>query len=491
MIRALNLQEILEFIGSHAVRGLTAQLQNGNASFTQVNTDTRTLTEGDLFVALKGERFDAHDFIQQAVDKKPCALVVERYFPDVNLPQLVVSDSLLALGQIAAFNRSLFSGPLIAITGSSGKTTVKTMLASILQQAGETHATRGNFNNHIGVPLTLLQLTADNQFAVIEMGASGPNEIAYLCELAKPDVTMINNVMPAHIEGFGSIEGVAKAKGEIYQALSSGQTAVVNLDDKFANGWLQQLDQKSVSVIKVSLENKTADVFASDILLDHPATSEHSGGREFFGVQFQLHHENKIFPISMSAQGEHNVRNALMASACALALKVDLKKIQQGLQEFSPVAGRMARYQGVSGSQIIDDSYNANPGSVRAAIDVLARAEHGVLVLGDLAELGDNAAELHAELGDYARQKKIQQLFTLGKLSEHLSRRYGQGAEHFTDRELLIKRLQQIAKPGMTYLIKGSRSARMELVVQALCANQTAHNNITAHKNPTTAGGAH
>ena len=484
MIRAQNLQEILDFIGSHAVRGLTAQLQNGNASFARVNTDTRTLAEGDLFVALKGERFDAHDFIQQAVDKKPCALVVERYFPDVNLPQLVVNDSLLALGQIAAFNRSLFSGPLIAITGSSGKTTVKTMLANILQQAGETHATRGNFNNHIGVPLMLLQLTADHKFAVIEMGASGPNEIAYLCELAKPDVTMINNVMPAHIEGFGSIEGVAKAKGEIYQALSFGQTAVVNLDDKFANGWLQQLDQKSVSVIKVSLENKTADVFASHVQLDTP-----SG--EFSGIQFQLSYQGQSLAVDMSAQGEHNVRNALMASACALALKIDLKNIQQGLQNFSPVAGRMARYQGVSGSQIIDDSYNANPGSVRAAIDVLARAEHGVLVLGDLAELGDNAAELHAELGDYARQKNIQQLFTLGKLSEHLSRRYGQGAEHFTDRELLISRLQQIARPGMTYLIKGSRSARMELIVQALCANQTAHNNITAHKNPTTAGGAH
>ncbi len=473
MIRALHLQEILELIGSHALRGLTAQLQNGGAGFTQVNTDTRTLAEGDLFVALKGERFDAHDFIQQAVDKKPCALVVERYFPEISLPQLVVSDSLLALGQIAAFNRSLFAGPVVAITGSSGKTTVKTMLASILQQAGETHATRGNFNNHIGVPLTLLQLTAEHKFAVVEMGASGPNEIAYLCELAKPDVTMINNVMPAHIEGFGSIEGVAKAKGEIYQALSLGQTAVVNLDEKFAAGWLQQLHEKSVSVIKVGLHNQSADVFASDILLDHPAPLEHpSGGGEFFGVQFQLHYKNQIVPVSMSAQGEHNVRNALMASACALALKVDLKKIQQGLQNFSPVAGRMARYQGVAGSQIIDDSYNANPGSVRAAIDVLARAEQNVLVLGDLAELGENAAELHAELGEYARQKNIQQLFTLGKLSEHLSRRYGQGAEHFTDRELLISRLQQIAKPGMTYLIKGSRSARMELVVQALCANQ-------------------
>lgn len=459
MIRALGLLEIQKYIQAQA-DGLTATLENGDVLFTELNTDTRTLKAGDLFVALKGERFNAHDFIQQAVEKNPCGLVVECYFPEINLPQLVVSDSLLALGQIAAFNRSLFTGPVIAITGSSGKTTVKTMLASILQEAGETHATRGNFNNHIGVPLTLLQLTAEHKFAVIEMGASGPNEIAYLCKLAKPHVSMINNVMPAHIEGFGSIAGVAKAKGEIYQALSAHHTAVVNFDDQFASGWLAELKQKAVNNLTVSLSNKTADVYATAVQLN---TTD---------VNFDLNYLQHIVRINLPAQGEHSVRNALMASACAIAVKIDLEKIQQGLQKFFPVAGRMARYEGIVGSQIIDDSYNANPGSVRAAIDVLSRIPNGVLVLGDLAELGEHAAELHAELGDYARQKNIHQLFTLGKLSENTSRRFGQGAEHFTDKQKLILRLQELAKPEITYLVKGSRSARMELVVQALCASQ-------------------
>lgn len=466
MIRALHLQEILVFIQKQ--KKLTAELLNGDAIFTQVNTDTRTLMAGELFVALRGDKFDAHDFIQQAVAKNPVALVVEKYFPEIGLPQLVVSDSMLALGQIAAFNRQLFTGPVIAITGSSGKTTVKTMLASILQQAGNTHATKGNFNNHIGVPLTLLQLNAYHQFAVIEMGASGPNEIAYLCELAKPNVSMINNVMPAHIEGFGSIEGVAKAKGEIYQALEASGVAVVNLDDQFSGFWLHALIRSSV--IRVSLQQPT-DCYATKIQLHKDA------------VEFELHYQTDFCLINLQIPGEHNIRNALMSAACALAIGIDLQKIQQGLKNFSPVAGRMSRHIGIHGAEIIDDSYNANPGSVRAAIDVLARLPKGVLVLGDLAELGDDTEKLHSQLGDYAREKNIYQLFTLGKLSENVSRAFGKNAEHFVDREKLIERLKQLADSGTTFLIKGSRSAQMDWVVRALCeavsGNKTS-NNVTA-----------
>ncbi len=465
MIRALALKEVAAFM--QASHRLQAEVFNGDAVFTQVNTDTRRLVAGELFIALRGEHFDAHDFIQDAVNKHPAGLVVEKFFPDVALPQLVVSDCLLALGQIAAFNRQLFNGKLIAITGSSGKTTVKTMLASIMQEAGSTHATKGNFNNHIGVPLTLLQLNAEHQFAVIEMGASGPGEIAYLCELAKPHVSMINNVMPAHIEGFGSIQGVAKAKGEIYQALTASDTAEINLDDVFAGGWIAEL--KTHNTIKVSLHNHHADFYASAIQLNADS------------IECLLHYHQQKIQLSLSAQGEHNVRNALMAAACATAVGVDLHKIQAGLQKFSPVSGRMSRYFGINNIQIIDDSYNANPGSVRAAIDVLTTIPNSVLVLGDLAELGENAEKLHAELGEYARHKKLQKLFTLGKLSANVSQAFGKGAEHFDDSARLIEALKQQACPGMTFLIKGSRSARMDLIVNALRVTDSSENNT--HKN--------
>jgi len=464
MIRALQLQEVAGYM--QAQQKITVDVFNGDAEFTQVSTDSRTLVAGDLFISLRGKNFDAHDFIQQAVAKKPAALVVEKHFPEITLPQLVVSDCLLALGQIAAFHRQLFTGALIAITGSSGKTTVKTMLASILQEAGSTHATKGNFNNHIGVPLTLLQLNAEHQFAVIEMGASGPAEIAYLCELAKPNVSMINNVMPAHIEGFGSIEGVAKAKGEIYQALTASGVAVINIDDSFANNWIAELKTKTCSC--VSLHNTQADFYASDIQLNPDS------------VEFVLHHHQQLIKARLQTQGEHNVRNALMAAACAIAVGVDLQKVQSGLQKFSPVSGRMSRYLGVNNIQIIDDSYNANPGSVRAAIDVLSITPGSVLVLGDLGELGNDAEKLHAELGEYAQQKNIQKVFTLGKLSANVSRAFGKGAEHFTDRDSLIEKLKQHASPGMTFLIKGSRSARMELIVNALCITDSSENN--SHK---------
>lgn len=461
MIRALGLEEVAAFM--QVQDKFTAEVFNGDATFAQVNTDTRTLVAGELFVALRGERFDAHDFIQDAVNKNPIALVVEKFFPDIALPQLVVSDSLLALGQIAAFNRQLFTGKLIAITGSSGKTTVKAMLASIMQEAGTTHATKGNFNNHIGVPLTLLQLTADHQFAVIEMGASGPGEIAYLCELAKPQVSMINNVMPAHIQGFGSIEGVAKAKGEIYQSLTAAGIAVINVDDIFAKDWIAEL--KTNQSINVSLVDALADFYASGIQLRADS------------IEFLLHHHQQTISICLRAQGEHNVRNALMAAACATAVGVDLKKIQFGLEKFSPVSGRMSRYIGINHSQIIDDSYNANPGSVRAAIDVLSTISGGVLVLGDLAELGEDAEKMHAELGNYARQKQLQKIFTCGKLSANVSQAFGQGAEHFTDRDSLIEKLKQQACPGTTFLIKGSRSARMDLIVNALSVSDSSKNN--------------
>ena len=459
MIAPLTLAQVADFCRN----SLDAQLRNGDAVFSTVNTDTRALSAGELFLALRGENFDAHDFLHQAAAKNVCGLVVEKFNPEIQLPQLVVKDTLLALGQIAIMNRNAFTKPVLAITGSSGKTTVKTMLADILRECGNVHATKGNLNNHIGVPLTLLQLGAEHDYAVIEMGASAIGEIAYLCSLAKPHVTMVNNVMPAHIAGFGSIEGVAQAKGEIYKCLTPDNVAVINIDDKFSPQWLADIKAK---VIRVSLTDSSSDVFAENILFDTASLS------------FDLHIKNQKVTIRLNSLGEHSVRNALMASAMAYSVGAGLTDIQQGLNNFSPVGGRMSRHVGINQSLIIDDSYNANPGSVRAAIDVLAAClGKRVFVLGDLGELGNDEKELHAALGTYAQQKDIDHFFTLGKLTAYASEAFGAQVEqhHFTERDALVFALQKIATPDTTILIKGSRSAKMDLVVKALCSSGENH----------------
>ncbi len=450
MIAAITLSQV----ELYCRESLGAELKNGDAAFMRVNTDTRNVSAGDLFVALRGENFDAHNFLSQAVEKNVCGLVVEKFNSAIALPQLVVKDTLQALGKIAAMNRNLFGGHLLAVTGSNGKTTVKTMLAQILCECGAVLATRGNFNNHIGVPLTLLQIDKQHQYAVIEMGASAIGEIAYSCSLAKPEVSMVNNVMPAHLEGFGSIEGVAQAKGEIYGSLPSNGCAVINIDDEFATQWLAQLKTKYT---RVSLRNVNADCYAKNIL-------EVAGG-----LQFTLVMNHQEINVSLHSLGDHSVRNALMSAAMAAAVGATLLQIKCGLEKFLPVAGRMSHHLGLNQSKIIDDSYNANPGSVRAAIDVLAATDgERILVLGDLGELGDKAIALHIELGIYAKSK-IDKLFTLGTLSRHTGEAFG-SAENFTDRDSLIHALKKIVTPKTTLLIKGSRSARMDLVVVALCA---------------------
>ncbi|MES2675993.1 MAG: UDP-N-acetylmuramoyl-tripeptide--D-alanyl-D-alanine ligase [Pseudomonadota bacterium] len=452
MIAPMTLMQVADFCRE----SLSANLKNGDAIFSRVNTDTRSLVAGELFVALRGENFDAHDFLTQAAEKNVCGMVVEVFNSNIALPQLIVTDTVLALGKIAEMNRNAFSGHLLAITGSSGKTTVKTMLAQILRECGEVLATWGNFNNHIGVPLTLLQIEKQHEYAVIEMGASGIGEIHYLCSLAKPAVSMVNNVMPAHIQGFGSIEGVAQAKGEIYQQLPSHGSAVINIDDKFSSQWLAQVKTK---IITVSLTNPTANCFAKNIAVTANSVE--------FNLSLNLHEIN----IRLNSMGEHSIRNALMAAAMAFAVGASLAQIKSGLEKFSPVIGRMSSHTGVNQSVIIDDSYNANPGSVRAAIDVLAATTgQRILVLGDLAELGDNAATLHAELGIYA-QHKIDRFFTLGNLSRYASDAFGT-SQHFTERGPLIETLKKLATPNTTILIKGSRSAKMDLVVSALCQTE-------------------
>jgi UDP-N-acetylmuramoyl-tripeptide--D-alanyl-D-alanine ligase len=448
MIAPLSLAAVAATLG--------ALLQQGDARFTRVATDSRQLQPGDLFVALRGANFDGHDFLHTAANAGACGLVVEEFDASLSLPQLVVRDTLLALGQIARLNRDAFAHPLIAITGSSGKTTVKTMVADILRECGSVLMTQGNFNNHIGVPLTLLQIARDHEFAVIEMGASSIGEIGYLCTLAKPDVALVNNVMPAHIAGFGSLENVALAKGEIYLGLAAQGTAVINIDDAFAPQWLAQMQQQTV--ITVSLTDASADCFARNISATAECTS------------FTLVVQQDAIDINLPAPGEHNIRNALAAAACAFAVGASLSHIKQGLEKFVPVSGRLSRQHTPGGALVIDDSYNANPGSVRAAIQVLA-AQPGqkVLVLGDMGELGEHAELLHAEIGRFAQAQQIHRLLTVGSLSRHASEAFGESGQHFASQAELMQVLNTLVDKHTTLLIKGSRSAKMDVIVRELC----------------------
>lgn len=445
----------LALLAKYLPESLAPQMLHGDADFDSVSTDTRTVKSGDLFVALRGERFDAHQFLDQALERGVCGLVLEEARPDLKLPQLIVHDSLTAMGQIGALNRDLFTGPLTAITGSSGKTTVKTMLAGILSEVGDTLATRGNLNNHIGVPLTLMELETRHQFAVIEMGASGPGEIAYLCQLARPEIALINNVMPAHIEGFGSLEGVAKAKGEIYSGLSPQGTAIINLDDHYAPRWRSQMVGRKV--IGFSLYEPSADCRAENV---------HYG---VDSISFTLITPEGDIALKLNAAGEHNLRNALAAASCALAAGASLAQIDAGLRSFTPVAGRMSQQRGWRNALIIDDSYNANPGSVRAAIDVLAKhAPERILVLGDMGELGEEGPAQHRQIGACAQASGVNRLLTLGPLSALAAESFGPGAQSFESRDELIDELKAFLQEKSTVLIKGSRSTRMDLVVAGL-----------------------
>ena len=458
MIGTMSLSQLAQALG--------AELHGGDGEFTRLSTDTRAIVAGDLFVALRGENFDAHQFLDKAAEQGACGLVVEAVDDSLSLPQLKAADTLNALGQIAALNRQRFSAPLIAVTGSGGKTTVKGMLAAILSRCAPTLATKGNLNNHIGVPLTLMELSDEHRFAVIEMGASGPGEIAYLCDLAQPDVALITNVMAAHIEGFGSLDGVANAKGEIYRSLSATGCAVINADEPYAGQWLAQMPTDKV--VRFSVQDAAADVLVTE-----------RAETGFRGLSFELKTPLGTCAIKMPIIGKHNLANAAAAAAAAYAAGATLEAIAEGLESFQPVAGRMQLNTGLNNACVIDDSYNANPGSVRAAIAALkAEAErmgagNAILVLGDLAELGSDAEALHEELGMAAKAAEVNQLVTVGDLSRLASEAFGDGATHCKDHSEAIECLRPQLNNNTVVLVKGSRSARMETVVQALVAPVT------------------
>lgn len=437
---------------TQAAAWLAAERTGADVEFHGVSTDTRSLPAGALFIALRGPRFDAHDYVAEAAARGAVALLVERAV-DSPLPQLIVRDTRLALGRLAAAWRLHCNTPLVAITGSNGKTTVKEMSRAIFAQSGAVLATEGNLNNDIGVPLTLLRLTPQHRHAVIEMGANHAGEIAYLSDLAQPDAAVITNAGPAHLEGFGSVEGVARAKGEIYRGLRENGVAVINADDAFADLWRGM----------AGTQRQLCFGMAPEATVTARWQPEGCGSRLW--LQTPVGEAELLLPVP----GRHNVMNALAAAALALALDLSLEAIRRGLEGMQGVAGRLARRAAFNGAQLIDDSYNANPASMRAAIDVLAAcAAPRILVVGDMGELGANAMQLHREVGAYARSAGIDALYATGPLSLATVEGFGMRAQHFADCAALAAALRKVLTVDSTVLVKGSRSARMERVVEAL-----------------------
>ncbi|UCF77101.1 MAG: UDP-N-acetylmuramoyl-tripeptide--D-alanyl-D-alanine ligase [Betaproteobacteria bacterium] len=453
---------------SEAARAISARLRGEDRAFEAVSTDTRALAPRALFVALKGERFDGHDFLLQAAKQRAAGALVQDPGSEIQdksgaLPLLIVGNTRLALGQLAAYWRSKFSLPLVALTGSNGKTTVKEMLASILRETATAEsraadpesgvlATRGNLNNDIGVPLTLLELRADHRYAVVEMGMNHAGEIRYLARLAAPDVALVNNVGPAHIEFFGSVEEIARAKGEIFEGLGPEGTAVINADDRYAP-ILREL-AAARKRIEFGLESQAAVTAAYKL--------------RFLDSEIVLKTPLGEAAAILKAPGLHNVRNALAASAAAVALKVPAATIAAGLGRFAGVKGRLQYRAAVNGATLIDDTYNANPESARAALAVLGRAPgEKLLVLGDMGELGTDAAALHTEIGNAARALGVDRVYTLGELSAHAARAFGTGARHFDRLEDLLAEIEHRLAPSVTVLVKGSRFMRMERIVRA------------------------
>ena len=439
---------------------LNGELQGEDVLIDDVTTDTRKITPGCLFVALKGERFDAHDFAQTAKDAGADALLVSRKLA-IDLPQLVVSDTRLAFGELAAWVRKQVPARVVALTGSSGKTSVQVMTAAILAQCGNTLYTAGNLNNDIGVPMTLLRLTPEHQFAVIELGANHQGEIAWTVSLTRPEAALVNNLAAAHLEGFGSLAGVAKAKGEIFSGLSEGGIAILNADNNDWANWQQIIGDRTVW--RFSPTAAGSDFSASDIRI----TAQ--------GTVFTLHTPNGSAEVLLPLPGRHNIANALAATALATAVGADLNAVKAGLAQLKAVPGRLFPVHLSETQLLLDDSYNANVGSMTAAVQVLSEMPgYRVLVVGDMAELGAESEACHIQVGEAAKAAGIDRVLSVGHLSQAISDASGAG-EHFTDKVSAIARLNTLIKEHktITILVKGSRSAAMEEVVRALQENGT------------------
>lgn len=448
----LSLFELADMCGGTLHR--ISDQQAGKLDINRVERDSRQVAAGDLFLALKGERFDAHDFVADVTGRASAALVGHPVEADI--PQVVVSDVRMAMGQLGAAWRNCFSGPVIALTGSNGKTTLKEMITAILSGCGETHATKGNLNNDLGVPLTLYELRpGQHEYAVIEMGANHFGEIDYLTHLVRPDVAVLNNAGAAHLEGFGSIAGVARAKGEIFSGLSADGVAVINADDEYADYWRELNTQRSILSFGMSAEADVRGVQQPDGVLS-------------------IRYQDQEVLVSLPLLGQHNAMNALAASAAVLPLGVSLPTIKAGLEKLQPVAGRLCPLRGAGGELVIDDTYNANPSSALAALQVLAQQlGRKLLVLGDMGELGVDGMEMHARIGQEAARLGIDAMYGVGELSEAACDAFGAGAVACHDMDELLGSLETLQlNENNSVLVKGSRSARMERVVAALTGQQ-------------------
>jgi UDP-N-acetylmuramoyl-tripeptide--D-alanyl-D-alanine ligase len=441
---------------AEASAAMGGQLIGKDAEFDSVSTDSRSISAGQLFIALRGEKYDAAQFAAQTLEKGAAGVVLNHYGAPELSPSIVVENTRLALGKLASHWRAKFAIPVAAITGSNGKTTVKEMLAAILRAetgtADTVLATEGNLNNDIGCPLTMLKLRPRHRYAVLEMGMNHFGELAYLTHLARPDVAMINNAQSAHVGLLGSVVAIAKAKGEIFQGLSSGGTAVINADDPHADLWRGMNTSRPVFNFGFAQQANVRG-----------ATQPDENGQSL-----HIDTPKGELDVHLQVQGEHNARNALGAAACALAMGASLESVKHGLAAFSGVKGRLQGKPGLHGALFLDDSYNANPDSVKAAISVLSRRPgKKILVLGDMGELGDESPALHAQVGLAARQAGVDRLLALGDLSRSAALAFGAGALHYERIQELLADLENELAPDVTVLVKGSRSMKMERVVDS------------------------
>jgi UDP-N-acetylmuramoyl-tripeptide--D-alanyl-D-alanine ligase len=443
-------------------RAVIANNAAADAEFDGVATDSRNVCPKSLFVALRGERFDAHDFLHEVAAKGVAAVVVERIPEGLKIPALVVPDTRVALGEMARYWRRRFSLPVIGVTGSNGKTTVKEMIASILvAEYGRDNclSTRGNLNNEIGVPLTVFRLDAPYKAAVIELGMNHPGEIAELAAIAQPTVALVNNAQREHQEFMESVEAVAKENGAVISALPAHGVAVFPADDEYAPLWRTYAGRRTVMSFGFSTDAHVTCTYTSND----------------FGSDLSITAGARKFAVRLAAAGVHNVRNALAATACALAIGIAEDAVIRGLEAFQPVNGRLQRKKARNGALVIDDTYNANPDSVRAAIDVLSNSSAPrLLVLGDMGEVGNDGPKFHEEVGAYARDRGIEHLLTLGQLARHASDVFGAHASHFENIEALNQAVDALVANDMTVLVKGSRFMKMERVVNKLINAATA-----------------
>lgn len=439
---------------SDAAKILNGELKGEDAIFYGASTDTRSIQAGQLFFAWKGDKHDAHNFLDSIEAQGAIGAIVERYTPSVNISQIVVKDSQKALGILAKEWKKQWKGTAIALTGSNGKTTLKEMIASILREKGQTLATEGNYNNHVGCPLTVLKLTDQHEYAVIEMGANHFEEIRYLTKIVQPNVAIVNNAGPCHLEGFGSIEGVAKAKGEIFEGLAKDGIAIINADDDYAKYWLGiNTDHK---IMTFGIRND-ADVMAKNIQKQ----------------SFELVIHGESIHVNLPLVGVHNILNACAAAAATYSVGVTLVEIKQGLENLHCVKGRLEKIQLSPNHILINDAYNGNPASLKAGIDALEGiADHTWLVLGDMRELGDLAISMHEDCGRYAKVKGFDQLLALGELSQKSAEAFGEGGRHFTSHDDIIATLQEnlkaIQNESVAILVKGSNSMKMFVIAEAM-----------------------